>query len=215
MSDKRAEAELRIREACDEGEHDAAATDAIETFGPEILGFLKARLRDETAAGDAFAIFCEDLWRGLAGFEWRCSLRVWAYTLARHAANRYGKLAHRQPGKNVPLSQIGSASKVIEQVRTATLAFLRTEVKSRMRHLREQLPLEDQTVLILRIDKQLSWRELAEVMAYDGEAPAEAELDKEAGRLRKRFQLAKERLRKLAIEEGLLGSKAAKTGPSE
>jgi hypothetical protein len=75
-----------------------------------------------------------------------------------------------------------------------------------MLELREQLPLEDQTLLILRVDRQLPWRELALVM-HDGDAPApEADqLEIVAARLRKRFQAVKDKLRKLAIAEGLLG----------
>ena len=67
----------------------SAATTIVRGYGAEIYGFLVARMRDETAATDAFSMFTEDLWRGLPGFEGRASLRVWAYTLARHAAIRH------------------------------------------------------------------------------------------------------------------------------
>jgi RNA polymerase sigma-70 factor (ECF subfamily) len=206
MSSDREKLEASIREAADASDHDRAATLSIEGYGPEILGFLVARMRDETAAADIFAMFCEDFWKGLPSFQWRCTARVWAYTLARHAANRFAVQAYRKADRNIPLSQANILSQLVEQVRSTTLPHLKTAIKSRMRELREQLPKEDQTVLILRVDKKMSWTDLAEVMAFDGETPDEATLKKETARLRKRFQLAKERLRKLAEADGLIGS---------
>jgi RNA polymerase sigma-70 factor (ECF subfamily) len=90
-------------------------------------------------------------------------------------------------------------------VRTATVAYKRTDVTDRFQQLREQLTDEDQTLLILRIDRGLSWLELAQIMlGEDDKAPSEEGLKTEAARLRKRFQHAKDRLRKLAEEAGLL-----------
>ena len=71
-----------------------------------------------------------------------------------------------------------------------------------MAQLREELPAEDQALLILRVDKQLDWNELAQVLSED-ELAGDA-LRRESARLRKRFQMIKERLRKRAEEEGLL-----------
>jgi hypothetical protein len=41
-------------------------------------------------------------------------------------------------------------------------------------------------------------------MVHDGELVSDAVLEKEAVRLRKRYQLAKERLRRMAQEQGLV-----------
>lgn len=205
MAEQQPELESAIRADCDVGDYDEAATVAVRGYGPEILGFLASRLRNEAEASEVFSQFCEDFWLGLPRFEWRCTARVWAYTLARHAANRHISAAHRRPARNIPLSRVGLISGLADQVRSTTLPYLRTEVKSRMRVLREQLSQEDQTVLILRVDKGLSWRELAEVTRYAGQPVSEALITKEAARLRKRFQLAKDRLRKLAEAEGLVG----------
>lgn len=204
MNQEREESERRVRAAFDAEDFDTATTSVIEDFGPEIFGFLVARLRSESDASEVFSDFTLDLWKGLPGFQWRCPVRVWAYTLARHAANRYTTAPQRKPARNIPLSQAKGLSQLGESIRSRTLAHLRTETKSRMAVLRERLPIEDQTVLILRVDKNLSWNELALVMSYDGEEPGGDVLKKEAARLRKRFQLAKERLKKMAKDEGLL-----------
>jgi RNA polymerase sigma-70 factor (ECF subfamily) len=71
--------------------------------------------------------------------------------------------------------------------------------------LRDTLPVDDQTLLILRVNRQLGWKEIAQVMVYEGEVVSDAVLEKEAVRLRKRYQLAKDKLRRMALEQGLLG----------
>ena len=82
----------------------------------------------------------------------------------------------------------------------------RTETKTRLQALRDALPEEDRMLLVLRMDRQLAWNELARVLAEaDGDVPLDdAALAKEAARLRKRFQLVKDRLREQAKKEGLI-----------
>jgi RNA polymerase sigma-70 factor (ECF subfamily) len=74
----REELERRIHACCVAGDKTQAATLLLEGYGREIFGFLVARLRDRGAADEVFSRFAEDLWRGLEGFGWRCSARVWA-----------------------------------------------------------------------------------------------------------------------------------------
>lgn len=198
--------EIRIRERFEAGDKKQAATALLEGYGRELLGFLIARLRDRDTASEVFSQFTEDLWKGLEGFRWQCSARVWAYTLVRHAASRYIKDARRRQGANVPLSRAGPLSAIEQKVRTATFAYARTEAKSRFTQLRESLPVEDQTLLILRVNRKLDWKEIAQVMSDEGEPMTNDELAKVAVRLRKRYQLAKDRLRRMALEKGLIPS---------
>jgi RNA polymerase sigma-70 factor (ECF subfamily) len=195
--------ERPIRAAFDVGDLDAATTLALELYGREIFGFLAARSPSQDVAGDIFGQFCEDFWRSMRKFEWRCSIRTWAYKLARHAAHNDRSKARRAAGA-VPLSQLSHLSVLVDRVRTETCQHLKTEVKSQLQQLREQLPPDDQTLLILRVDRGMSWRELAEVMWSEPEAATEEELGREAAKLRKRFQVAKERLRELVEQAGLL-----------
>src|SRR5690349_1891713 len=88
--------EAQIRAFCEAGNKKKAATLLLEGYGREILGFLISRLRDRDAASEVFSMFTEDLWCGLDGFRWSCSARVWAYTLARHAASHYLREARRR-----------------------------------------------------------------------------------------------------------------------
>lgn len=187
--------ESEVRAACDAGDFDSATTAVVERYGPEILGYLLAVLRSEADTDDAFALFCENTWKGLPGFEWRSSLRTWLYGLARSAIGRIVRQPHRKPGRGVPLSQ-AKVAEMANKVRTTTLAYLRTEFRERVDELRNELSSEEQTLLILRINRKMSWNEIAEVMNDES-------LDKEerrrcAATLRKRFERTKETLRKRA-----------------
>jgi RNA polymerase sigma-70 factor (ECF subfamily) len=198
--------EKRIHARCQAGDKKQAATLLLETYGRELLGFLMARLRDRDAAAEVFSQFTEDLWRGLDDFRWECSARVWSYALVRHAASHYVKDARKRRGRHVGLSRVGPLSEIEQRIRTSTLMAARTEARSRVAQLRETLPIDDQTLLILRVNRKLGWKEIARVMVYEGEVVSDAVLEKEAVRLRKRYQLAKDKLRQMALDEGLLGS---------
>ena len=199
----RAQIEARIKAHCEAGELDAGATVAIKAFGPEILGYLIAIARSEADAADVFSTFTEDLWKGLEKFRWEASFRTWAYTIARNAFRRLGRDPHRKAGRQVPLSRSPEVFDVAEQVRTETLNYLRTEVKDGVARLRERLDPEDQTLFILRINRRMSWKDIAHVMTDDGDT-SDAALDRKAASLRKRFERAKETLRQLAKEEQLI-----------
>lgn len=200
--DARAALERSIRERCEAGDFDRATATALRGYGPELFGFLVSILRGPDPAAEAFSLLGEDIWRGLPKFGWASSFRTWAYTLARNAASRYGKGQHRRDRGRAPVSQL--SVELAAEVRSATATYLRTEQKDRFTALREALPEEDQTLLILRVDRGLAWEDLARVMLDDPDATPEA-LKRESARLRKRFQLVKEKLLELGREAGLVG----------
>ena len=196
--------ERRIREQLEGGDKKGAATTLLEGYGREVLAFLISRLRDRDAAAEVFSHFTEELWKSLDTFRWQCPARVWAYALARHTASRHIEDAQRRRRRQVPLSRAGPLSAIEEKVRTATLSSMRTEARTRVAALRESLPAEDQMLVVLRVNRRLDWKEIAQVMTYDGQPASDAVLDKESARLRKRFQLVKERLQRMAVEQGLV-----------
>jgi RNA polymerase sigma-70 factor, ECF subfamily len=154
------------------GDFRAVTTIALERYGPEILGVLAARLRSASDAAEVFSLFAEDLWRGLPQFKWRCSLRAWAYRIARNATSRWATASERRP-------------ELAERVPSSTLDHLRTDVKSKVRRLREELPELDQMLITLRVDKGMEWHEIAAALS-DEDLDAD-ELKREAERLRERF----------------------------
>jgi RNA polymerase sigma-70 factor (ECF subfamily) len=191
--------EERIHGLMRTGDLRAAASASVEAYGPEVLGFLVTWLRDANDASEVFSQTCEDLWAGLPRFEGRCSLRTWFYTLARHAASRFHRVPDRDPRRRVPLSEM---VEVAERVRSTTLPHLRTEVKDRFAAIRESLPEADRALLVLRVDREMSWNDIARV--FSGEDPSHEGLARVSARLRKRFQLVKEEVRMRAQESGLL-----------
>lgn len=210
--------ETDVRNLVEAGRHDVAAERTIKGYGPELYGFLVAFHRDAQDAGDVFSLVAENVWRGLPTFSWECSLRAWCYTIARNASYRFRKVARREAARKVGVDDT-QAEKLAAQVRTETRSFLQTAAKDRFALLRASLSPADQALLILRVDRKLGWDELARIMLA-GEtdedatdpgsptmAPSAAELARESARLRKRFQLVKEKLRKMGEEAGLLPKK--------
>ncbi len=120
--------------------------------------------------------------------------------MARNAANRF---QHRRR-RAARLVHPDRTPDLAAERRPSTAPYLRTAMKKRMRELRERVPLEDQSLLGLRIDKGLSWNELAVVFSAEGATVGEAEVLRSAARLRQRFAAIKRRLRTMAEEEGLL-----------
>jgi len=203
-ADERRDVEVLAREAVGARDYTRAATLVIEHYGGDIMAFLAARLRSRSDGEEVFAVFAEKLWLGLPGFEWRCSLKSWAYRLARNAANDFAGAAHNREGRRLGLSQHEALAELVDHTRSSTALYRQTGAKDRVRELREALPPDDQMLLILRLDKRMDWRELAVAMGHETAALDTAQLDREAARLRKRFERVKERLRELATAAGLI-----------
>lgn len=193
-----AASEAEIRSAHQRGDHHEAVRLGLELYQVEVYSFLCARLRSEADAHEVFSQLGEDIWRGIARFEWRASFRTWLYTLARNAAVRFEKSQSRH-NRQDPLSQV-SDPLVVERSRTRP--YQRTDVKDRFAALRESLSPEEQSLLVLRIDRNLSWDEVARIM-YDGDDSDEDELKRHTTNLRQRFRQLKLRLEEWARSEGL------------
>jgi RNA polymerase sigma-70 factor (ECF subfamily) len=183
--------DTEVRQRLADGDTPGAVACAIEAYGPEVLGWLSTVLGDDDA-DDVFAQVSEELLSDLPSFRWECALRTWIYRLGRYRMIAWRKDPRRRPGRHVPLSRSPELQAAAAKARTTTVGWRRTDVKQGVARLRERLDPDDQTLLILRIDRDLSWREVAEIMGA-GEAA-----------LRKRFERVKDRLRAMAKAEKLL-----------
>lgn len=184
-----------------QGQLKAAASLAIERYGPEVLSFLETMLRDHADASDAFAQACENLWKGLRRFEGRASMKTWFYTLARNAASRL-----RRSSRHRRLARLSEISNVADRVRSRTRPHLQTEVKRGFASIRDSLEDGDRILLVLRVDRAMSWNEVARVMANDDDGDSDEDIARIAARLRKRFQSVKELIRERAVATGLIAS---------
>ena len=121
------------------------------------------------------------------------------YKLAHHTSVRH----HRSPSNHAPRAGSSAPSQRGTAARTLT-ACGRTDVKDRWGELRREIAPEDRALLVLRVDRDLAWDEIAEVMRGEGPDDASAgAMAREAARLRKRFGVLKDELRVRARAAGL------------
>ena len=188
-----ADVERRIQEHLARGAIDHAATAALQAYGSSILAFLCTLLPEEEDARDAFSMFAEDLWRSLRTFRGDCTLRAWSYRLAWHAAAKYCRDPYRRRKERLATT---AASRLAASMtrKSALLSALRHE---RLGKIRAMLEPEERTLLVLRIDKELDWAEIAAVLSVEGDPVSPVTL-------RKRFERLKQKLERLARREGFL-----------
>jgi hypothetical protein len=96
---------------------------------------------------------------------------------------------------------VSDVAEVVERVRSETLPHLRTSVKDGFAMIRDSLEEDDRALLILRIDRQLSWRDIARSFSLDDES--HESLHRLEARLRQRFRRVNEEVRTRAHEAGL------------
>lgn len=193
MSEADKDIEGRIGDLLAAGDRPAAATAAIQEFGPPVLRYLRSLLRDEDDASDAFSVFAENVWRGLPTWRGDGSLKAWAFRLAWNGAMNLKNEAWRRRGRRF---FSGEASALAEEIRTRSHVKVERQ-RNALDKLRESLDVEEISLLTLRIDQKLSWAEIADVTATDGQRV-------EPAALMKRFERLKGRLARMAKEQGLL-----------
>jgi RNA polymerase sigma-70 factor, ECF subfamily len=174
------------------GEIKEAVTLVLQAHGPEVVGYLENVLGDPDDARDIFQRTAEDLWNWLPQFRGG-SLRAATYRIAWHAAARFRREAWRRRRERMHTTM---ASRIAASI-TSPESRLATKPRDRLDRLRESLEPEERTLLILRLDREMSWNEVAEVLSSDGDPV-------DSAAVRKRFERVKDKLGKLAKEQGLL-----------
>ncbi len=178
-----------VERLCAEQRYDEATEVLLRAHGSEILGVLVAMVGDDSVAADAYSLFCERLWRGLPKFRFECACRTWAYTIARHSL--YDVLRQRRAAAEVLVSPSG-LPEVVALAASSTAPHLRTTNAQNLQVARASLSGDDQLLLVLRVDKQMAWNDVALVLGDGDESPAQ--LASACVALRKRFSRIKARL---------------------
>lgn len=178
-----------VERLCAEQRHDEATAVLLRSHGAEILGVLVAMAGDDAVAADAYSLFSERLWRGLPKFRFECACRTWAYTIARRSL--YDVLRKRKAAADVLVSPSG-LPEAVALAASSTAPHLRTTNEQKLQAARASLSHDDQLLLVLRIDKQMAWSDVALVLG-DGDQTPEA-LASACVVLRKRFSRIKARL---------------------
>jgi RNA polymerase sigma-70 factor (ECF subfamily) len=189
-----------IRELCQSGAVGRAVELTLRRHGLETMRLIASVLHHPDMINDAFSLFCENLLKGLPNFRWESALRTWTYRLARNACYHLLKASSR---RETPFNSVSIPDEA-QRDRSHTPPWQQTSVKERFRRLRENLPPEERMLLLLRVDQQMPWSEVARVMWDEEEPPSSEELSRRATTLRQHFQRIKARLRELALQEGLI-----------
>ncbi|HEY6001455.1 MAG TPA: sigma-70 family RNA polymerase sigma factor [Anaeromyxobacter sp.] len=184
--------EEKVMELLSRGDVKSAVTLVLKAYGSEVIGYLENALGDPDDARDVFQRAAEDLWNWLPGFRGG-SLRAASYRIAHHAAARLRREAWRRRRERMRTTM---ASRIAASI-TSPESRLATKPRDRLERLRESLDPDERTLLILRLDREMSWSEVAEILTSEGDP-----VDSQA--VRKRFERVKEKLGKLAKEQGLL-----------
>ena len=137
---------------------------------------------------------------GLPRFRWASSFRTWAYTIARNLIRDRHRARAGLEGHVVALADASEAFRIAEQVKSTTAVYLKTDAKTRLQEIRDSLDDDDRTLLILRVDRGLAWRDIAKIMS-DDDTDTDG-VTKLSARLRKRFERVKERLRQELSKPG-------------
>ncbi len=177
----------------DAGDSREAATVLLRTIGPSVIRYLRSLLRDEGAVDDAFSLFAEWAWTGLGRFRRDSSLRTWAFGVAWNAARRVSDEAWQKRKERLNTED---ASKLAQEIRASSRLELDRQA-DKLAELRRELSADEQNLLVLRIDQQLSWEEIGTIVA-SGDTPVSATV------LRKRFERLKVRIARMARQRGLV-----------
>jgi len=170
-----------VQELLAAGRERDAAHLLLARLSPELKPFLHRLLGDAALADEALSITCEHLWRGLAGFRWECTLRSWSYIVARREASR---CRARQARAGIKQTTLSAADDV--PARAPTAPGLSTTGLDLLENLRAGLSDEDRDLLVMRVERDLAWKDIA--VAFLEDSAAGEAVDREAARLRQRYR---------------------------
>jgi RNA polymerase sigma factor (sigma-70 family) len=187
--------EKEIGARLDAGDWNGAVTVAFRGYGGEVLRYIVTVLRDrdraeaQDLAGELFLSLVEHR----SAFERRASFRGFMYAVARNLALTALRNAARRP---VVRLDSQAEEQLVEEVRTRTREWLRTPAKDALADIRAGLDVEEQTLLVLIVDRKMSSDEVARALS-DPDRPVNA------AAVRKRFARLRRKLRVQLEERGL------------
>lgn len=184
-----ADLETRVRELLAAGDGGAAATRVIEALGPSVLGYL-CRLHGTDDGKDVYSSWEVAVWKSLPAFRFEASLRAWSYRLAWNVAARF----HGDPWRR---RRERLATSAASRLPAASPSSRTGDRRGDLEELSDGLDPEETTLLMLRLQREMTWEEISAVLSEEGrplKPPA----------LRKRFQRIKDRMARRARGKGLL-----------
>jgi RNA polymerase sigma-70 factor (ECF subfamily) len=175
-----------VRAALSRGDVTGAATLVLDAYARELKSYFQAVVRDDDASRELFVELGEQLMKSLPRFRGDSSVRTFVYAIAWNLVGQHRR-KKRRDRRNEGLDE-DDARLVAPGPRTPTANFRRTSAKLRLEEARARLTEEELGLLVLRVDRAMSWSEIGVVLGV-GAAPADTAI------LRKRFERIVKRLR--------------------
>jgi DNA-directed RNA polymerase specialized sigma24 family protein len=185
-----AAADAAIFAACDQRDFRRATTLLIHAYAARVRAFLNNRLRDSAGCAEVFAVFSEDVWKGIASLRGRTSVVPWVFVLARNALYRHGRAQQRWAVRHVSLDAAPDVPTSDDQV-----AELDGVGHAHIAPLLHQLSASERWLLDQRFVAGNSWNEIARAQLVSARPPDHDAVLRESARLRKKSQLIVQRLR--------------------
>jgi RNA polymerase sigma-70 factor (ECF subfamily) len=176
-----------------EGDIEGAAARVIQGCGPCIRGYLRVCLGEDRLVRDAFSAFSEAVWQRIRRYRGEPRLMIWAHRLAYVAAKERRETSRLRKPAGTRKSR--PASRNFSRTRAATLEPIGAAEDAEL--MRRELTLEEQTLLTLRIDRQLDWEDIAWVLGQRGGAEGGTQMAR-------RYERLVARLHAAAIARGLI-----------
>lgn len=155
----------------------------IRRYAAEMRAFLRSRTASRQSMEEVYAVFTEDVWKGLPSVRSDKHMRSWLYVVARNALSRHVRFKRRWRLRHT-FSGLDSLPAEVRQsygTRQGNLAQLTP--------LLAELNAADRALLDQRLVKSLAWREIALESARAAGDTSEEFVTRESARLRKRYQL--------------------------
>lgn len=202
--DSRESLEDRVKALVGRSSVGEAADAVIRSLAPEVLGYLSTVSGDRSLADEAFSIYCERVWRGLGRFEFRSSLRTWSYVIARRSLQRAIRNRTRQRRGEIQLAT-GEWNAMAKPIAST----MGTRNHALVTQIRRELDEYELSLLVLRLDRNMSWTDVARVLHPDEPA------DRVSARVRKRFERTRRRIRKMTDPVEVTGGDSLPTEKSD
>jgi len=128
----------------DAGSQDEAYRHAAAEYGPALERLARAAEADRAERHDLLQEIHFALWRSLANFDGRCSMRTWVYRVAHNTAATHVAARRRQP-KGVSIEELDL---IDEHAGPETVASEHQMLQRLMAMIRELKPLDAQVMLL-------------------------------------------------------------------
>jgi DNA-directed RNA polymerase specialized sigma24 family protein len=179
---------------CEHASFTDAMLQILRRYTAEVRAFLRARTNSRASMDEVFAVFSEDVWRGLPRLRVQGQLRSWIYVIARNALTRHVRFKQRWRSRYVFAEP--------DDLHVETRRSLSTQLGN---HAQLELVLaalaeSDRRLLEQRLVLSMPWRDIAIEQARLRGLTSDADIAKESARLRKRFQLLLQDLRERAAK---------------